>query len=490
MTLFRRPAARVLMLLALGAAVAGVLLMSGCRKKDEVFIDTNLAPDTRLTSAPGPLDQANYRVHMYWEGSDPDGYVNGYFYTWDDTTGTAWEFTSRTDSLFKAVIDTAGETRRHTFYVRSVDNEGKLDPSPARIRFDAWTVVPVIDSLRRIPNPGEDPIDPTVGDTILMGSPATFVWDGYDPDGMGAPVEFSYRLDSNPFSPWSSDTTVTYPVPPDTAISDGIHFFYVKAKDETGAENFPENHKFVMNYSPDCQIKEPEEESGTLTVADGDTIWFRWSTRDREEIEDAGGGIVDVFIRLDNTRLIRRDPADTAFFFTSSVPEEGEFADNYIESFNNPTGGNRSHTFEVFARDVHGRLERPSDDPEDRETYTFWYNFPPTTEIVDPQPMDTVACWSWADSTLSNPFTIEWEGTDVDGEIETYQYVFDPGVWGWKTENVSSITFPNEDLPLVPADGPLPYTPGMYEFRVRARDESGCWEQTYKTIQIYIGECD
>ena len=33
-----------------------------------------------------------------------------------------------------------------------------------------------------------------------MGTPCSFAWIGDDPDGMGEPVLFSYRLDSNPFS--------------------------------------------------------------------------------------------------------------------------------------------------------------------------------------------------------------------------------------------------------------------------------------------------
>ncbi|MBD3368136.1 MAG: hypothetical protein GF405_08220 [Candidatus Eisenbacteria bacterium] len=490
MTLYRTPAARVLMFLVLGVAVVGMLFLSGCRKKDEVFIDTNLAPDTRLTSAPGPLDQANYRVHMYWEGSDPDGYVNGFFYAWDDTIGTAWEFTSATDSLFKAVIDTAGETRRHTFYVRSVDNEGKLDPSPARIRFDAWTVVPVVDSLRRLEGPLDptSPIyDPTAKDTVLMGTPCQFAWTGYDPDGEGAPVEFSYRLDSNPFTDWNDVTTAEV-----DDISSGTHFFYVKAQDETGAESFPENYKFVMNYSPDSQLILPEEESGTLTVSDGDTIWFEWELRDREELEGLEGGVVEVWIRLDRTLLLRL-PLDNPgyenrWYFTSSVSPDDP---HYIKSQNEPTGGNRPHTFTIYAKDVENRFETPSQNPDDREQYVFWYNYPPTTEIIQPAPMETVACWSWADSTLTpSTFTIEWDGTDVDGSIEAYQYVYDPRFWGYVSSSDNSVTYPNEQLPLVTPDGALPFTPGVHEFRVRSRDQSDCWEENYQIIQFYIGECE
>jgi len=242
MSLRRQPLGALAVAL-LAIPLVSIVVLTGCRKGSEMEVETNLAPNTRLTSAPGPFSQANYRVHLYWEGSDPDGYIVAYYFAWDDTmpgpgaVNSAWQWTTRTDSLFKAVIDTVGETRRHTFYVRSVDNEGMLDPSPARVRFDAWTQTPVVDSLYRLGGP-EDPASPDYNpgykDTVLMGTPCEFVWIGWDPDGLGAPVRFSYRLDSNPFPAFSDATYAML-----TDITSRTHFFYVKARDETGAESFP-----------------------------------------------------------------------------------------------------------------------------------------------------------------------------------------------------------------------------------------------------------
>jgi hypothetical protein len=104
---FRRLAAGAFAVALLAVPLAATLFLTGCRKQEKLFIDTNLAPDTRLTSAPGPYTQANYRIHMYWDGTDPDGFVVAYHFAWDDTVppygaeNSPWQFTPRSDSLFK-----------------------------------------------------------------------------------------------------------------------------------------------------------------------------------------------------------------------------------------------------------------------------------------------------------------------------------------------------------------------------------------------------
>lgn len=464
----RRLTTRSLAAILFGLLVVATMSVTGCRKQDEVFVDRNLAPNTRLTGAPAPYSQTNYRVHMYWDGSDADGFVAGYYFTWDDTSASSWVYTTKADSFFKALIDTAGETRRHTFYVRSVDNEGKLDPSPARVRFDAWTVLPRIDSLYRVGGP-KDPqspnYNPSYKDTVLMGTSCAFVWSGSDPDGgPGAPVEFSWRLDSNVPSEWGPDVATTIP---GTLIPSGTHYLYVQAKDETRAECFPANYRFEMNYAPDSQILEPVAPSGTLVVADRDTIWFRWNARDKEEVEGVAGGVKEVWIELDGAAFLRvfqysGPPYTGEWYFTSRVSPTNP---HYIASYNQnpPAGGNRPHEFRIYAKDVQDRVETTSTLPADRELYVFSYNYPPSTVILSPAPGET----------LGPDFTVSWVGTDVDGAVETYQYVLDPRVntWAWNEATSASYT----DVP-----------PGMHTFKVHARDNSDCWEPGYQEVVFYV----
>jgi len=467
---FRRLAAGTLATVLLALPLVAMLFMTGCRKEEKLLVDRNLAPDTRLTSAPAPGDQMNYRVLMRWAGSDPDGFVAGYYFAWDDTVPgvgadpSAWTFTDSTHRLFKAQIDTAGETRRHTFFVRSVDNEGALDPNPARVRFDAWTIQPVVDSLYRVDGP-EDPqgdnYNPGYKDTVLMTTPCTFLWEGHDPDGLGAEVEFSYRLDSAPFSEWSDAITAT-----EEDISSGTHFFYVKARDETGSENFPENAKFVMNYDPDSEIIDPPEPSGTLTVSDRDTIWFRWDAHDLEEDEGIEGGVIEIWITLDigfqKGFTYEGPPYTGEWYFTSNTYPSNE---HYISSHNNPTGGNKKHEFEIVAKDVENRFETTSSLLSDREYYEFWYNFPPVTEITFPAAGDTVP----------PDFTVTWEGTDIDGEVVSYQYILDPTTGSYRITEDNFKDY--EDV-----------TPGEHLFKVRAWDNAECWEEGYREVTFWVSE--
>jgi hypothetical protein len=483
---FRRLAAGALAVALLAIPLAAMFFLTGCRRQERLFIDSNLAPNTRLTSAPAPYSQANYRIHLYWDGTDPDGFVTAYHYAWDDTVpnygaaNSPWRQTSGNDSLFKALIDSAGETRRHTFYVRSVDNEGKLDPSPARIRFDAWTVVPRIDSLYRVDgplDPSSPAYDPGKKDTVLMGTPAEFIWGGWDPDGLGAPIQYSYKLDSNPFSAFDDNTTTTYPT-----VSSGTHFFYVKARDETGAENFPENYKFVMNFEPDSHIVDPPEPTGTLTVMDGDTIRFRWTAHDKEELEGQGGGLSQILINLDNDflKVLTVDPetgeyVNEWYFTSNTVPSD----EHYISSRNSPQGGNAQHLFEIWARDVEGTFERPSVIPEDRETFIFWYNEPPTSEVTYPSDGITV---------VGTDIEITWDGDDVDGEVAAFQFVLDPWANAYRVCQVgigeSCTSWLYED---VQPTGPPPL-PEYHEFRVRAQDNAGCWEKSWNISRFYVEE--
>jgi hypothetical protein len=478
---FRKLAAGGLAVALLAIPLATMLFLTGCRKLEQLVLDTNLTPDTRVTSSPPPMSDGqpgptNYRVHLYWDGTDPDGFVVAYHYAWDDTVppygavDSPWQLTTVTDSLFRALID-GGHSQRHTFYVRSVDNEGKLDPTPARVRFEAQTELPEFYYLYRVGGP-MDPDqgipDPSVKDTVLMGLPVTFVWSAWDPDGQGEPVQYSYTLDSTPFSPYGDSTRVTIP-----HMAAQLHDFYVKAKDETGAVCFPERYRFVMNYEPDSQIIDPPDSTGTLLVADGDTIWFRWVVRDKEQLEGLDGGLSRILIRLDNEPLeFPVDPETGEYtnewYYTSNVPSTNP---HHIAHNNNHQGGNRPHTFEIWARDIEGTFERPSTVPSDRETYVFSYNKPPHTTVLYPEEGGTV---------VGTAFEALWEGHDDDGEVQAYQFVLDPGVnayvycqvggpygacTGWEFEDVS---------------------PGAHQFWVRSQDNAGCWELSWNKLHFNV----
>jgi len=109
-------------------AVVALAMAGGC----DWFNDPsqiNLPPDTTITSCPSPLVPPGDDVTIEWEGSDPDGQVVDYQWTFDDTLGGT---TVETSMLFEEV-----EEGTHTFTVASVDNDGEVDASPAECAFTA-----------------------------------------------------------------------------------------------------------------------------------------------------------------------------------------------------------------------------------------------------------------------------------------------------------------------------------------------------------------
>jgi hypothetical protein len=168
----------------------------------------NALPETRITGAPPVLVQTDIVVDFFWTGSDPDGNVRGYQWkmtsngedgisvmdtlTVDPATGDTlnpWHYTTATDTTFIVTADSSGFSgdssfpeylqrfsQPHTLFIRSVDDDDGVDPSPAMITFTATTLAPTIKL--------STPEALTAGYRDAKGVPPTFVfgWVGNDPD--------------------------------------------------------------------------------------------------------------------------------------------------------------------------------------------------------------------------------------------------------------------------------------------------------------------
>ena len=321
---------------------------------------------------------------------------------------------------------------------------------PSR-RPEEAAMMPMCASLYRIGgthDPASPSYDPGVADTALMHVPHTLAWSGRDPYGLCDPLLFRHRLDGDAFSAWAPDTAHTV-----SGLADGAHEIVV----QPGCPSRPgvsEEFRFVVNFDPDSRIVDPPEPSGTLTVADGDTLWVRVVAHDREELEGVGGGIAQVVVDMGGD-LLTFTPPEVAEWWWSSNADPG--SGHYIASSNSPQGGNGPHLIRAYAVDVDGRCEA------DGESYVFWYNFPPTVTITFPSDGDT----------LASDFIVQWEGDDPDGEVISFHYVLDP----W--ENAYSMT----DLSEASYTG---IGPGTHEFRLRARDGSGCWSSVWSIVHFHV----
>jgi len=189
-------------LVAVGAALGG-----GCDWFDDP-IEPNLLPETTIETCPGEIE-AGTDAAITWSGSDPDGSVASFAWTFDDTvTG----MTTSTSAIFDSVG--AGS---HAFSVAAVDDDGDADPSPATCTFVA------IDEEENLPPETEItvcPVAPTAGDDV------TIAWSGTDLDG--TVEEYRWSLDGSGETT-TADTTLVI-----EDVAAGQHVFSVAAVDDDG----------------------------------------------------------------------------------------------------------------------------------------------------------------------------------------------------------------------------------------------------------------
>ena len=168
-------------------------MFGGCGKDKKTGpVPVSQAPETELTYAPLEGDTAGYRVRLYWSGYDRDGEVLRFRYAIDEDTLetdlSKWQWTTAKDTTLLLLVDPVKEIRGHVFWVAAEDNEGKIDPTPAKRFFSTKTLPPTSRILR----------GPSAFNS-LIGPNFTFEWEGSDPDGGEtggrAPVDsFEYLL--------------------------------------------------------------------------------------------------------------------------------------------------------------------------------------------------------------------------------------------------------------------------------------------------------
>jgi len=162
-----------------------IWLAGACDDSTTSAPDTNVPPVTTISGGPIPFDQSSYLVDLKWFGEDVDGSVEGFEYAWDDTTnwfetvltGSTFVMTSDTCCIYDTLTANSGADsvverffRYHTFFVRSVDNRGDVDPTPAHLTFNSTTVAP---STRITKGPPQDQ---------ASGRAVSIHWEGFDPD--------------------------------------------------------------------------------------------------------------------------------------------------------------------------------------------------------------------------------------------------------------------------------------------------------------------
>ena len=220
----RAGAARVTRVVAaLGALGLALATVAGCSPK-RVLVP-KLPPETTVF-VQGPVDTVSYKAHLYWFGTDPDGYVVAYelrFLHPDAPADSQWVRTTRTDSLFSVYTPTG--LSKPILEVRAIDDDGMVDPSPARQAFEFRNQPP---ELSIVGGPG--PRDSTF---IAV----TASWVAKDRDGDIRKARYQVWLDGNEANPIETNAT-TLSVPTDQFRNGGpipgYRTLFVRVIDEGG----------------------------------------------------------------------------------------------------------------------------------------------------------------------------------------------------------------------------------------------------------------
>jgi len=117
-------------------------------------------------------DRFTTKVVVSWWGDDKDGFITGYEISFDNNI---WFYTKNQDSTFLLRIPEGSDTFDFSFYIRSIDNNGMKDPTPAIISYPVKNSAPQVEFIY----PSATPVrKPFTSFPVLK-----FDWIGNDPDG-------------------------------------------------------------------------------------------------------------------------------------------------------------------------------------------------------------------------------------------------------------------------------------------------------------------
>lgn len=148
-----------------------VWLVTACDTSFQGDVKGNQPPETYTTIDTiirTGVDRLNSEVHIRWWGDDPDGIVVGFEYTFDQTN---WRFIDKNDSVFVLSPPPGQDTVDFNFQVRSIDNEGEVDPTPASLLYPIKNSNPTIAFVVAGANP-------TISFPVVR-----YNWTASDPDG-------------------------------------------------------------------------------------------------------------------------------------------------------------------------------------------------------------------------------------------------------------------------------------------------------------------
>lgn len=180
-------------------ALALLTGLFACEKGDE---KANLAPSTEIAISAINLSGENRltsSVQLDWTGYDKDGYVTGFEISLDNVN---WNFTTKTDSLFRFNFTGVTDTTDISFYVRAVDDDRSADATPAFLKIPIQNTPPVARFDSSVVQPS---------DTIF--SVLTAAWVATDADGQQTLDSVFIKINNGAWYPLAPNVSTVSFVP-------------------------------------------------------------------------------------------------------------------------------------------------------------------------------------------------------------------------------------------------------------------------------------
>lgn len=233
------------------------LALWACRDDDEKRV--NQAPDTFFSVESINLsgdNRLNSTVRLIWYGTDPDGYVESFQLSRD---GVNWDQTQVQDSTFVFSISVGSDTADIQLFVRAIDNEGLVDPSPDELIIPIKNTIPEASFSE----------DLTLPDTAFL--VATTEWSAFDKDGNATITDVLLSINGADWYPLNRTKNIISVVPVDASSNDTVDAFLYY-----GTENNPQSQLIkglAMNDSNRFYIKAIDQ-AGTESKIDTSTSFY------------------------------------------------------------------------------------------------------------------------------------------------------------------------------------------------------------------------
>jgi len=216
----------------------------------------NNPPSTTVSNIPVNGDTLFALVTLHWDGGDQDGFVTKYQYRYitknvqtGDSTVTPWTDTKETSKTIS--FNSPNKLNKQIFEVRSVDNTGDSDPSPAVKYFYTKQTHPPQVTIAQPKNNDSFFYKDKVTDWYKG---VTLTFSGKDSDG--EIEKYGWAVDNGDWN-WTQDTTVT--ITPKYFKRAGEHIIRLTAMDNTS----------LLSNNPDTvniNLIKPQFDKGILII--------------------------------------------------------------------------------------------------------------------------------------------------------------------------------------------------------------------------------